>query len=68
MKTTRYIRVKKKMPRRNRLAVLLNDSEQRALDNYCRKYNIQNRSKFIRETLMKNILHRFDTDSPTLFD
>ena len=56
------------MPRQNRLVVLLNDSEQRALDNYCRKFNIQNRSRFVRETLMKDILRRFDTDSPTLFD
>ena len=68
MNSTRYIRIKKKMPRRNRLSVMLNDSEQRALDNYCRKYNIQNRSKFVRETLMKDILHKFDNDSPTLFD
>lgn len=47
---------------------MLNDSEQRALDNYCRKYNIVNRSRFIRQTLMKNILHQLASDTPTLFD
>ena len=63
-----YVSLRKKMPRKNRLTVLLNESEQRALDNYCRRYRITNKSKFVRETLMKNILHRFDADSPTLFD
>lgn len=56
------------MPRKNRIAILLNDREQRALDNYCRRYKISNRSRFIRETLMKNILHKFASDTPTLFD
>jgi hypothetical protein len=47
---------------------MLNDSEMRALERYCNQYTISNRSKLIRETLMRNILKRFDTDSPTLFD
>ncbi|MBR1808563.1 MAG: hypothetical protein IJ776_04165 [Paludibacteraceae bacterium] len=64
----RYASRGRKLPRKNRLTVLLNESEQRALDAYCRRYRIQNKSRFVRETLMKNILHRFDADSPTLFD
>ena len=40
----------------------------RALQRYCDKYVVRNRSKLIRETLMHNILRRFDKDSPTLFD
>ena len=47
---------------------MLNDSEMRALQRYCDKYTITNRSKLIRETLMHNILKRFDLDNPTLFD
>jgi hypothetical protein len=47
---------------------MLNASEMRALERYCDKYTISNRSKLIRETLMTNILKRFDLDSPTLFD
>lgn len=47
---------------------MLNDSEMRALERYCTQYTVSNRSKLIRETLMRNILKRFDTDSPTLFD
>lgn len=55
-------------PRKHRVSIMLNASEMRALERYCDKYTISNRSKLIRETLMKNILKRFDLDSPTLFD
>lgn len=47
---------------------MLNDSELRALNRYCDKYTVSNRSKLIRETLLRDILKRFDKDSPTLFD
>ena len=58
----------KKQPRRNRISIMLNDSELRALNKYCDAYTLSNRSKLIRETLMRNILKRFDLDNPTLFD
>ncbi|MCQ2347456.1 MAG: hypothetical protein MJZ92_05975 [Paludibacteraceae bacterium] len=57
----------KKAPRTNRVTIVLNDSEMRALNKYCDKYTVKNRSKLIRETLMHNILQRFDKDNPTLF-
>lgn len=55
-------------PRKHKVSIMLNESEMRALDRYCNQYVVSNRSKLIRETLMRNILKRFDTDSPTLFD
>ena len=55
-------------PRKNRVSILLNDSEMRALERHCNQYTVKNRSRLIRETLMRNILKRFDNDSPTLFD
>jgi metal-responsive CopG/Arc/MetJ family transcriptional regulator len=58
----------KPAPRKNRISILLNDSEMRALERYCEQYTVSNRSRLIRETLMRNILKRFDTDAPTLFD
>ena len=58
----------KLQPRKNRISILLNDSELRALERYCDQYTVTNRSRLIRETLMRNILKRFDSDSPTLFD
>ena len=58
----------KPAPRKNKVSILLNDSEMRALEQYCEQYTVTNRSRLIRETLMRNILKRFDNDSPTLFD
>jgi len=47
---------------------MLNDSEQRTLDRFCEKYEVRNRSRLIRETLMRAILKKLDNDQPTLFD
>ena len=47
---------------------MLNDSEMRVLNRFCDQYTVKNRSKLIRETLMRAILKRFDKDTPTLFD
>lgn len=57
-----------KQRRSHRVSIMLNDSEMRALQKYCDRYIVTNRSKLIRETLMHNILKRFDRDNPTLFD
>ncbi len=57
----------RKSPRTNKISILLNDQELKALQKYCSRYAVGNRSKLIREALMRNILKRFDEDSPTLF-
>ena len=57
----------KKAPRTNKVTILLNDAEQRALDRYCARYKVENRSKLIRETLIRAILKQMDEDNPTLF-
>ncbi len=59
---------KKRNIRSNRVSIMLNDQEMRALNRYCERYKVTNRSRLIRETLMRSILKRFDNDSPTLFD
>ncbi len=46
----------------------LNEEENKALNRYLEKYKIQNKSKFLRETLMISILKKFEEDHPTLFD
>jgi len=54
---------------RNRVvSISLNDPEYKALLKYCTKYKITNRSRFIRESLMKSILTRMSEDYPTLFE
>jgi len=57
----------KKFIRKHKLSFVFNDIEQDVLDKYCRKYNINNKSKFMREAIVKAILKQFDEDYPSLF-
>lgn len=54
--------------RTHRQIFTLNDEEYRALKRYLEKYKVQNKSKFIRETLMMAIIRKMEEDHPTLFD
>ena len=54
--------------RTHRQIFTLNDEENKALTRYITKYNVQNKSKFIRETLMIMIIRKMEEDHPTLFD
>ena len=47
---------------------MLNDSELRTLNRFCERYEVANRSRLIRETLMRALLKKMDKDQPTLFD
>lgn len=47
---------------------MLNHREMNALNAFCKKYKISNRSKFIREAVMTTILKKFDEDYPSLFE
>ncbi|SUB77944.1 Uncharacterised protein [Porphyromonas macacae] len=46
----------------------LNKSEYKALEQYCKKFRIRNRSKWIRETLMTHIFEEYYSQMPCLFD
>ena len=61
-------RTQARQTRTNRVSILLNDSEMRALDRYCDCYGVKNRSRLVREMLMRAVLKQFEKDSPTLFD
>lgn len=61
-------KTQKNKPRKRRITFMLNESEARALDNYCKRYKITNRSQLLRTTIMTTILKRFAQDTPTLFD
>ena len=54
--------------RKHRHVFTLNDLEEKALNRYLKKYSVKNKSKFIRETLMVDIIRRLEKDQPTLFD
>ena len=57
-----------KLKRSYRSSILFNTREREALNLYCEKYRISNRSKFMREVIMTEVLKRFDEDYPTLFE
>jgi hypothetical protein len=48
----------------NRHELLFNNREKRVIDEYCRKHKIDNKSRFMRESIMSVILQ----DYPTLFE
>jgi len=57
-----------KLLRKHKMNFLFNDMEKKALENYCKKYKIDNRSKFMREAIVTAILQQFDKDYPSLFE
>lgn len=57
-----------RLRRTNRLAVMLNDREMRALSIYCSRYRVKNKSEFLRETIMKAIIKRFEEEHPSLWE
>jgi len=56
------------LKRTNRVTVMLNDREMRALTIYCSRYRVKNKSEFLRETLVKSIIKRFEEEHPTLWE
>ncbi len=54
--------------RAHRTSFMLNEKEKEAIDLYCKKNKIRNKSKFMRETLMRTVMDHFLEDYPTLFD
>ena len=57
-----------KLLRTIRTGLLFNQREKEAIDLYCQKYEIKNKSKFMREIILTEVLKRFDEDYPTLFE
>lgn len=54
--------------RHSRLVCLVSDEEMRIIDSYLRKYKIENKSRWMRETLLAFIHQNLDQDYPTLFN
>lgn len=57
-----------KLRRTNRLSLMLNSREMKALGVYCDRYRVKNKSEFMRETIMKAIVKRFEDEHPTLWE
>lgn len=56
-----------KFKRVHRKELRFNAMELNAINTYCERYNIKNKSKFLREAIISKILHQFDQDHPKLF-
>jgi hypothetical protein len=68
METRRPIFKEDRLRRNNRLSLMLNNREMRALGIYCNRYRVRNKSGFLRETIMKAILKRFEEEHPSLWE
>lgn len=65
----RRLKIKEeRLKRSNRLTIMLNNREMRALNIYCQRYRIKNRSRFLRETVMTAIVQKFNDEMPTLWE
>ncbi|MCU4165784.1 hypothetical protein [Carboxylicivirga caseinilyticus] len=58
----------KALIRKHKATFLLNDKENQAIEIYCKKYKIGNKSKFMREAVMRIVMENFLEDYPTLFE
>ena len=56
------------LKRIHRKSILFNKREIQAIDHYCKKYKIKNKSKFMREMIITSVLKKFDEDYPSLFE
>ena len=54
-------------PRVHKVTFMLNDEEQKAVDRYLARYNIENKSRWYRETILSHILKTLEEDYRTLF-
>lgn len=68
METRRPAFKEDRLRRTKRLSLMLNKREMRAIGIYCNRYRIKNKSGFLRETIMKAILKRFEEEHPSLWE
>jgi hypothetical protein len=64
----RTVNKEERLKRNNRLSLMLNNREAKALGVYCTRYRVRNKSEFLRETIMRAILKRFEDEHPTLWE
>ena len=64
----RKVEKDKDLKRVYRKSILFNKREIQAIDHYCKKYKIRNKSKFMREMIITSVLKKFDEDYPSLFE
>lgn len=66
-KKTKLQRVAHKK-REHRSTFMLTAEENSAIEMYCKKYKVRNKSKFMREAVLRTVMEKFLDDYPTLFE
>jgi hypothetical protein len=61
-------KVNKKLPRIHRVTLMFNDEERKVIDCYIRKYKIDNKPRWYRETILSHVIKTLVDDYPTLFN
>lgn len=56
-----------RMVRKHRQILSFNDKEMEVVSQFCKKYKIESKSRFFRETIISVILQKLEEDHPTLF-
>lgn len=56
------------LKRINRKVIQFNNKELNAIETYCKRYRINNKSRFMREIIITAILKKFNDDYPTLWE
>ncbi len=56
------------MKRESTRTIRFNSRELSAINQYCEKFHVTNRAKFMREAIITEILRKFDENYPTLWD
>jgi hypothetical protein len=56
------------LKRVNKKVIAFNNKELKAIEFYCQKYRVGNKTKFMREAIITHVLKKFDQDYPTLWD
>jgi hypothetical protein len=54
--------------RKSQQSIRFNNKEMSAINNYCKKFKVKNKSKFMREAIITEVLRKFDKNYPTLWD
>ena len=48
--------------------IRFNTRELSAINQYCEKFKVKNKAKFMREAIISEVLRKFDENYPTLWD
>lgn len=52
----------------HRISFVMNDEEFQLTERYCQKYKIKNKTKLMKEAIIRTLMKQLDEDRPTLFD